>query len=51
MKGTRLFPAKGIKGRIQATTSQMSDGETHQWLQEALRVFSDLAQGNRMRRR
>lgn len=44
MKGTTLFPAKGIEGRIQATTSQMSDGETRQWLQEALGIFSELAQ-------
>jgi hypothetical protein len=51
MKGTTMFPAKGIESRIQATTSQMSDGETHQWLQEALGIFSELAQGCRTRRR
>jgi hypothetical protein len=51
MRGTTRFPAKGIKGRIQATTSQMSDGETHQWLQEALGIFSELAPGQGKDRR
>ena len=50
MKGTTRFPARSIKSRIQATTSQMSNGETHQWLQEALGIFSELAQGYRKSR-
>jgi hypothetical protein len=44
MNVTTLLSAKGNEGTIQATTSEMSDGEAHQWLQEALGLFSELAE-------
>jgi hypothetical protein len=44
MTATKMLPARGNEGRLAATTSQMEESEAKQWLQEALGLFSDVAQ-------
>ncbi len=44
MMATKMLPARGNEGRLAATTSQMEESEARQWLQEALGLFSDVAQ-------
>jgi hypothetical protein len=44
MTATKMLPARGTEGRIVATTSQMEESEAKQWLQEAVAIFSDVAQ-------
>ncbi len=36
--------ARGDEGTIEATTSQMSNEEAAKWLQEALSIFTDVAE-------
>jgi len=44
MTATKMLPARGTEGRLAATTSQMEESEAKQWLQEAVGLFSDIAQ-------
>jgi hypothetical protein len=44
MTATKMLPATGNEGRLAATTSQMGESEAKQWLQEAVAIFSDVAQ-------
>ncbi len=44
MTATKMLPARGNEGRLAATTSQMEESEARQWLQEAVALFSDVAQ-------
>jgi hypothetical protein len=44
MTATKMLPARGNEGRLVATTSQMEESEAKQWLQEAVAIFSDVAQ-------
>jgi hypothetical protein len=44
MTTTKMLPARGNESRLAATTSQMEESEAKQWLQEALALFSDIAQ-------
>jgi hypothetical protein len=44
MTATKMLPTRGNEGRLAATTSQMEESEAKQWLQEALALFSDVAQ-------
>jgi hypothetical protein len=44
LNATTRLPAKGKEGTIKATTSQMKDDEAAKLLQEALGLFSDIAQ-------
>ena len=44
MTATKMLPARGNEGRLAATTSQMEESEAKQWLQEAVAIFSDVAQ-------
>ena len=44
MTATKMLPARGNEGRLAATISQMEESEAKQWLQEALGLFSDVAQ-------
>lgn len=44
IKGTTMLPAKANEGTIAATTSQMEEAEAKLWLQEALGIFSDIAE-------
>ena len=44
MTATKMLPARGNDGRLVATTSQMEESEAKQWLQEAVAIFSDVAQ-------
>jgi hypothetical protein len=44
MTATKMLPARGNEGRLAATTSQMEESEAKQWLQEAVGIFSDVAQ-------
>jgi hypothetical protein len=44
MTATKMLPARGNEGRLAVTTSQMEESEARQWLQEAVALFSDVAQ-------
>jgi hypothetical protein len=44
MTAAKMLPARGNEGRLAATTSQMEESEAKQWLQEAVAIFSDVAQ-------
>jgi hypothetical protein len=44
MKGTTMLPAKDAAGTTEATTSQMEESEARRWLQEAMGIFSHIAQ-------
>jgi len=44
MTVAKMLPARGSEGRLAAPTSQMEESEAKQWLQEAVELFSDVAQ-------